>query len=76
MIKFKLKQLIAEREFEQGKRILFTEIADKTGIHRATLSRIANNRGYNTTSDNLNALCKFFSCSLSDIAEYVEEEED
>jgi len=71
MIRFRLKELIADREFNSGKRITFEEIAISTGIHRTTLSKIANQRGYNTTTDNLDKLCQFFECRIENLVEHV-----
>ena len=56
MIRFRLKEVIADKEFELGRRITLSEIAAATGIHRTTLSKIANQRGYNTTTDNIDKL--------------------
>lgn len=68
MIRFRLKELIAEHEFQAGRRVTLDEIAKATGIHRTTLSKIANIRGYNTTTNNLDQLCEFFGCRLEDLA--------
>lgn len=75
LIRFKLKQLVAEHEFKSGKRLTLGDVASATGIHRTTLSKIANTRKYNTTTDNLDALCRFFDCQLSDLAEFVDIDE-
>jgi DNA-binding Xre family transcriptional regulator len=66
-----LKELIADREFREGRRITFEEVARVTGIHRTTLSKIANKKGYNTTTDNLDRLCRFFGCRVEQLVEYV-----
>lgn len=66
---------MAEYEFKSGKRLTLGDVASESGIHRTTLSKIANTRGYNTTTDNLDALCKFFECQLSDLAEFVDIDE-
>ena len=71
MIRFRLKELIAEQEFQAGRRVTLDEIAKATDIHRSTLSKIANIRGYNTTTENLDRLCEFFGCRLEDMAVYV-----
>jgi len=71
MIRFRLKELIADREFNTGKKITFEEISNATGIHRTTLSKIANQRGYNTTTDNLNKLCNFFECPIANLIEHI-----
>ncbi len=75
MIRFRLKEIIADREFKSGKRLTFEEIAQETGIHRTTLSKVAGIRGYNTTTDNIDKLCRYFSCAVGDIMEYVPDEE-
>ncbi len=61
--------------FRLNQRVTMDSVAEATGIHRATLSKIAGPKGYNTTTDNLDALCKFFNCSLGDLAEYVPDTE-
>lgn len=71
MIRFRLKELIADREFHTGKRLTFEEIGSATGIHRTTLSKIANQRGYNTTTDNLDKLCDYFGCPIEKLTEHI-----
>lgn len=75
MIRFRLRELISDEEFRTGKRITFGSIASATGIKQPTLSRISNVRGYNTTTDNLDKLCKYFGCKVNDLVEYVPDEE-
>ncbi len=71
MIRFRLKEVIADKEFELDHRITLDEIAKETGIHRTTLSKIANQRGYNTTTGNIDKLCNFFDCSVERLMEHV-----
>ncbi|MCG5495962.1 helix-turn-helix domain-containing protein [Ectothiorhodospira variabilis] len=73
MIRFRLKELMAEKSFQEGRRLTYEEIAQATGINRTTLSKIANQKGYNTTTDNLDALCAYFDCSVCELAERVKE---
>ena len=73
MLKFKLKELIAKKEFDEGRQITIKEIAEKTSINRMTLSKIINHKGYSTVTDNINSLCHYFDCEISDLVEYVEE---
>lgn len=75
VIRFRLKQVIADKEFRAGKRITFEEIAQETGIHRTTLSKISGVRGYNTTTDNIDKLCRYFGCQVGELMEYVPDEE-
>lgn len=71
MIRFKLRELIADLEFREERRVRLEDISDATGIHRTTLSKISRTQGYNTTTDNVDALCKFFDCSIDQLVEYV-----
>ncbi|MEA3641504.1 MAG: helix-turn-helix transcriptional regulator [Lamprobacter sp.] len=71
MIRFFLKERISDLEFQQARRITLDEVARSTVIHRSTLSKIANKKGYNCTIDNLDKLCRFFECRIEEIAEYL-----
>lgn len=71
MLRYKLKELIADREYREGRVISLVEIAEKTGVHRMTLSRIANHKDANPTADVLDRLCTFFSCSIDALVEHV-----
>ncbi len=73
MIRFRLKELVADKEFREGRRVSMEEISSATGIHRTTLSRIANQKGYNATTEVLDKLCAFFQVSIDKIAEYLED---
>jgi putative transcriptional regulator len=71
MIRFRMRERMADLSFRTGQRVTLESIAEQTGIHRATLSKIASQRAYNTTTDNLEKLCRFFGCTWAEIAEYV-----
>ena len=75
MIRLRLAELLAERSFRDGRRVEWREVAEATGIHRTTLSKMANQRGYNATCANLDLLCKFFGCPLNELAVYVPDSE-
>ena len=74
MLRFKLKELIADREFRESRVITLIEIAEATGVNRMTLSKIANRRGYNPTADVLDRLCGYFSCRIEALVEHIPEE--
>lgn len=74
MIRYKLGDLLEKHQFEHGRHISIKEVATATGINRATLSKILNQKGYSTGTDNLDKLCVFFGCDLADIAEHLREE--
>lgn len=67
-----MQELMAEKQFKEGRRVTLTELSEVTGINRVTLSKMVNHRGYNTVTDNIDQLCKFFDCKVGDIMEYVE----
>lgn len=70
MLRFKLKERIADKEFRDGRRVTLLEIAEETGIGRITLSRMLN-RGANVRTDTLEKLCDYFDCQIGDLVEFV-----
>jgi DNA-binding Xre family transcriptional regulator len=71
MIRFRLREMIIDMEFKEGRRMSLEEISKGADIQRTTLSRIAGQRGYNTTTDNIDKLCRYFDCSVDKLMEYV-----
>ncbi|WP_028450140.1 helix-turn-helix domain-containing protein [Chitinibacter tainanensis] len=76
MIRFRVKELMAEKEFRENRRITLAEVAEACGINRMTLSKIAGQRGYSTVTDNLDRLCKYFDCQISDLITYIPDLEE
>jgi len=74
MIRYRLSELIAEKAFRERRVVSLAEVAEATGIHRATLSKILNQPGANTVTDNLDRLCQYFECKLDEVAQYVASE--
>ena len=72
-IKFKLKERIADKEFRERRVVQLKEIAQATGVHRVTLSKLANNKEYNVGVDTIEKLCAYFQCGIGEIVEYVPE---
>lgn len=75
MIRFRLKELMADKSFAESRRVTFEEVSSTTGINRTTLSKMANQKGYNTTTDNLDALCSYFGVSVCEVAEHISEQQ-
>lgn len=75
MIRFKLKELIAEKEFQEKRRVMVKEISDATGINRVTISKLLNNKDYNTTLEKVEKLCDFFDCGICELIERVEDKD-
>ncbi|MCB1954153.1 MAG: helix-turn-helix transcriptional regulator [Rhodocyclaceae bacterium] len=74
MIRYRIQELVAEKQFREDRRVTLLEIAESTGISRVTLSKMVNQRGYGTLTDHLDRLCRYFDCRLEDLAEYVPDE--
>jgi putative transcriptional regulator len=71
VIRYHLAHLIENHEFKTQQRWPLVRIAEETGIHRVTLSKLGNPSGYVTTTDTLDRLCSFFGCSLSELATHM-----
>ena len=71
MVRFRLKRVIEEFEFKHQRRLTLTELSAATGIVRPTLSLMIGPRPFNTTTDNLAKLCKFFGCGMGDLVEFL-----
>ncbi len=73
MIRYHLKELIAEKEFQEKRRITVSEIAQETGINRMTLSKMLNHQGSSTVTDNLDKLCFYFNCEIESLITHVKD---
>jgi putative transcriptional regulator len=73
MLRYKLKELIADKEFRERRRVTVQEIAMSTGITRNTLSKMMNLHGASVRSENLDRLCAYFECRIEQLVEYVPE---
>jgi len=73
MIRILFKQQLADKEFQEKRRITMDEVSEGTGIARATLTRIANVPGYNTNTQTIYRLCRYFDCSPGELLEYIDD---
>jgi putative transcriptional regulator len=62
---------MAEHVFRHGKRVDWKDVSDATGIHRSTLSKLLNVRGYNASVDSIDRLCTYFGCKVEDLMIHV-----
>lgn len=76
MLRFRIKEMLAEKEFKERRVIPLLEVARKTNINRMTLSKLANHPGATTVSDNLDKLCRYFDCQISDLVVYIPDSAD
>lgn len=75
MIRFRLAELIADKAFKERRVVSLTEIATATGIHRATLSKMANQPGANVGTDIVDKLCAYFGCTTGELLVHVTEQD-
>lgn len=74
MIRFRLKELMADRQYRERRVITLKEVAQETGVHRMTLSRIANDPDCSASTAVLDRLCNYFGCPIEKLVEHVPEQ--
>ncbi len=74
-VRFTLKERIADLEFQERRVVQLKEIAAATGVHRVTLSKLANNKLGNVGTATLEKLCAYFGCEIGELVEYVPDQE-
>lgn len=75
MLRYLIKERMSDKGFDRGHKLTFEEVAEATGIHRTTLSKIANKKGYTTNTDVLDKLCKYFGVRIEKIVKYIDDDE-
>lgn len=71
MLRFKLRERIADYEFRERRRLQLQDLASATGLNRMTLSKLVNQHGPNVQTDVLDKLCSYFGCRIEDLVEHV-----
>ena len=74
LLRFKLKERMAEVEFRERRHLTLQEISEATGIGRMTLSRVLNHAS-NARADTIDKLCAYFDCRIEDLVEYIPDHE-
>ncbi|TPE44558.1 helix-turn-helix transcriptional regulator [Maribrevibacterium harenarium] len=74
MLRFRIKELISDKSFREGRRVTMTLVAEESGVNRVSLSKMANQKGFSTVTSNLDLLCAYFNCSIADLVEYIPEQ--
>lgn len=67
MISFKLDERMDEIRDRTGKRPTFKDISEATGVSVSVLSNMRVKPGYNTSTNNIDALCRYFQCQPGDL---------
>jgi putative transcriptional regulator len=76
LIVYKIRELIKKKPLHNGHKVTLSYLAEQIGIQSSAMSKIANNKNYNTTTTTINALCKFFDCKVEDVIEYRPDENE
>ncbi|NLS14235.1 helix-turn-helix transcriptional regulator [Vibrio sp. SM6] len=71
MIVYRVKELMERKPLHNGRKVTLSYLAEQVGIQSSAMSKIANNKGYNTSMTTVEALCRFFECKIEDVVEYV-----
>ena len=71
MLRFKIKERIADLEFRERRRVPLQEIAEATGLNRMTLSKLVNQHGANVQTDVVDKLCSYVGCRIEDLVEHM-----
>lgn len=72
MILFRIKELIAEKEKRENRKVTLLEVSQSTGVNRTSLSKMQNpDMKHSTTTGAIDSLCRFFDCRIEDILVYV-----
>ena len=71
MIQVKLSEMMGLHKVKS-----FALLERETGITRKTLTKLYDGEGKGIEYETLNALCKYFNCSIGDLLEYVPEEKE
>ena len=71
MIRFRLAELIADKAFKERRSISMTEVAEGSGVPRATLSKMANQPGTNVGTEIIERLCRYFQCQPGDLMTFI-----
>ena len=71
MLRFRLNELIADKEFKERRRATVQEVAEAAGISRTTLSKVLNQHGVSMRTENLDRLCNYFGCTIEELVLHV-----
>jgi DNA-binding Xre family transcriptional regulator len=71
LLRFKLKERVADLAFRERRRVTLQEIADSTGLNRMTLSKLVNLHGANVQTDVVDKLCNYFGCRVEELVEHI-----
>lgn len=75
VIEVKLREVMAAYSKNNNCKLTYHELAELSGLSKATLEAIGSRPDYNTTLAALDTLCRVLECSISDLLEYGKDKE-
>ena len=60
MLRYRLRELVGRWEAENGRTLPLEELAEATGVSRPVLAKMADPKGYVTSTRHIEELCHFF----------------
>jgi DNA-binding Xre family transcriptional regulator len=70
VISVKLREAMSVYSEKHGEKLTYQQLAERTGISKATLEAIGSRADYNTTLSVLNCLCAHLDCTTNELLEY------
>jgi putative transcriptional regulator len=67
VIVVRLREMIRAYEEQTGERLTYAQLAERSGVARATVESLASRNGYNATLDTIDKLCIALKCRLTDL---------
>jgi putative transcriptional regulator len=69
VIFIKLREAMEAHRRRTGDRLTYDELAERTGLSRATLEAIGSRHGYNARLSTIERLCDALGCEVADLLE-------
>ncbi len=74
LIRYKILELLEQKSLKEGKKISLSQLGREIGLQSSAMSKLTKNRGYYSSLQTIEALCKYFNCKVEDVIEVVIEE--
>ena len=76
MVVSKMRRLRFEKEEQEGRKLTYEALQQETGLAPNTLARFLKSEPLDRIDANtIDALCRFFSCGIGDLLEYLPSDE-
>ena len=70
VIVVKLREMIRAYEQRTGEKLSYAQLAERSGVARATIESLASRSAYNATLATIDKLCGALECSLTDLVHH------